>query len=357
MVERSTMVSVKDLRLCVGEFCLESVSLSIERGEYFILLGPTGCGKTLMVESICGLNMPDAGSIYIDGRDVTNTDPATRRIGYVPQDYALLPFKTVEQNIAFGLQARKMGRKQIRESLDAVCEMLEIGHLRRRFPSHLSGGERQRVALGRALAIEPDVLVLDEPLSALDEGTCRELMGRLKNLHDHLNTTFIHICHRLEEAFTLGDTLGLMRGGRIEQIGPTGRLIAEPRNLFVARFLQLRNLTRGEIRETAEGNVFFINDVPLCSTEKPAGAAYCIIPVPELSIAEHDPGDEDGYVVLSDRIAENSNGYHEPGLRFRGRIDLTIPGIFPPDKWPPGKKVYIRFQRSGLHILAENEHH
>ncbi len=353
MVTQAPMIAVEKLCLRAGEFRLREVSFRIERGEYFILLGPTGCGKTLLVEAICGLNTPEGGQIHVDGADVTHTDPAQRRIGYVPQDYALLPFKTVAQNIAFGLEAHGLDKASIRERVDAIFEMLDIGHLRGRFPARLSGGERQRVALGRALAIKPDVMVLDEPLSALDEGTCRDLMARLKELHAQLNTTFIHICHRVEEALTLGDTLAIMRDGRLEQTGTPDEVFSQPRSLFVADFLQLPNLMKGEVRETSGGGMFCVNGAAVMETGLSEGPAYGVIPLRELTISTQPPADEAGYVVLRERIAKNVTGPYAPGLRFNGEIDFTLPGIFPESEWPVGQEVFIRFPRSKLHLLRE----
>lgn len=353
MVNRHPMIWVENLCLQAGTFRLQEISFRIERGEYFILLGPTGCGKTLLVEAICGLNTPVSGRIHIDGRDVTHIDPARRKIGYVPQDYGLLPFKTVAQNIAFGLEARGLDKAGIRNRLDALFETLDIGHIRDRLPARLSGGERQRVALGRALAIQPDVMVLDEPLSALDEGTCRELMTRLKRLHTRLNTTFIHICHRIEEAITLGNTLAVMRDGRIEQRGTPEQLFSRPRNLFVAHFLQLPNLTKGEVRKTTAGNMFHINEVCVADTDLPEGPAYGVMPLHELTLSAIRPAEREGYVVLREWVAHNSTGPHNPGLRFAGGIGLMLPGIFPANRWPVGQEVYIQFPRSRFHLLGE----
>ncbi len=354
MVKPYPMISVKNLCLRAGSFRLQSVSLDIERGGYCILLGPTGCGKTLLVETICGLNLPESGTIHLSGRDVTATDPARRGIGYVPQDYALLPFKTVGQNVAFGLQARRFGRVQIAERVGAILEMLDIGHLADRFPAHLSGGERQRAALGRALAIEPDVMVLDEPLSALDEGTCRELMGRLKELHARLKTTFVHICHRVEEALTLGDMLAVMREGRIEQCGPPAEIFARPKNLFIAKFLQLPNVIRGEIRRAPGGNLFHVHGLSVTRTALEEGPAYGVVPLRELSVFTRPPAAEEGYAVLSGRIARNAAGPHQPGLRLEGDLGLALPGIFSESEWPVGREVYLRFRHAKLHVFRES---
>lgn len=354
MVKGNAMVSVHDLCLSAGRFRLRHISFSVGRGEYFILLGPTGCGKTLLAESICGLNVPDRGTVSIDDVDVTRADPARRKIGYVPQDYALLPFKTVQQNIAFGLEARRLGQKHIRNRSGEILDMLDIGHLKDRLPARLSGGERQRVALGRALAVKPKLLVLDEPLSALDENTSRALMDRLKMLHSQLDITFIHICHRLEEALTLGDRLALMCDGRIVQADTAQRMFSRPLNLFVAGFLRLPNVVRGAVRRAPDGNVFCINGVPVMRTELPEGGAYALMPLNDMCLSAARPGEEHGSVVFSARVAENRAGPFNPGLSLTGQIDLTVPGIFPEKEWPPGKEAFVRFRNSGIHVMPDN---
>ena len=180
-----------------------------------------------------------------DGRDVTNWEPRLRDIGYVPQDYALFPHLSVEQNIASGLRAHGRPREQINERIDMVAEMLGIGHLLKRRIPGLSGGERQRVALGRALAIEPRVLLLDEPVSALDESTRERVCRELRQLQRKLNITTIHVSHNLEEAFSLADRGGILRDGRFQQIGSLRDLLRHPTNEFVARFMRCQNILSG----------------------------------------------------------------------------------------------------------------
>ncbi len=355
MVSRCPMITIQNLNLSVGNFRLKDISFRVKKGEYFILLGPTGCGKTMLAESICGLNIPQEGLIFIGGREVTGIDPSKRKIGYVPQDYGLLPFKTVLQNIAFGLQARGHGQRQTRQRTSEVLEMLNIGHLKERMPTHLSGGERQRVALGRALAIEPDVLVMDEPLSALDESTCTELMKQLKMLHSRLDTTFFHICHRLEEALTLGDAIALMRNGRMEQIGEAQEVFSRPRNSFVAGFLQLPNLIEGEVQRTPSGNVFSIDGVHLKHTELPEGKTYAVIPLQKLVLCSEHPGEKKGFVVFECRVEENYTDVHKSGLRVKGQIELVVPGIFSEKDWSPEKKVFVKFPLSKLHLISEED--
>ncbi len=353
MVKNSNMLRVEGLHLSLGEFKLQDVSFEVQSGEYYILLGPTGCGKTMLAETVCGLNVPDAGKIYIGDRDVTVTDPATRRIGYVPQDYALLPFKTVEENIAFGLKAHHIRKTAADRTIDEVADMLEIDHIRRRYPVHLSGGERQRVALGRALAIKPDILVLDEPLSALDEGTCRELMERLKDIHAQTGATIIHICHRLEEAITLGDVIMVMREGRIEQAAPVDRIFKRPRNLFVAQFLQLTNVSEGVVKSHSGRNVFYLNSTAVASTELPGGTAYCVIPLQDVSLREKKPEAAEGEVVVEAVLDENNTTPNSPGLCLKGAVDLKIPGVYSEEQWYSGKKVYLKFPASDIYTFPE----
>ncbi len=222
------MLKVDNLSISYPEFYLESLSFEVDDGEYFVLFGPTGSGKTVLFELIAGLRRPMTGEIHINGRNLTRTDPAYRRVGYVPQDLALIPFKTVWQNVAFGLYSktfrpaaenRRQETEEIARRVSEILEKLKIGHLAKRLPAHLSGGEKQRVALGRALVVRPDIMLLDEPLSALDEGTGNDLMREIKALHRQFGTTTLHICHRREEMRYLADRVAVMRDGAIVRTG------------------------------------------------------------------------------------------------------------------------------------------
>ena len=221
------MLEVENLSLRFPGFALEAVSFTVADGEYFVLFGPTGSGKTLLFELIAGLCRPDSGRVFIRGEDRTDADPADRRIGYVPQDLALIPFKTVWQNVAFGLHAKpfrpeghgKRCGQVIRERVDAMLELLGISHLAKRRPEGLSGGEKQRVALGRALVIQPDLLLLDEPLSAVDEQTGNTLMREIKTLQRKFGIATLHICHRKEEMAFLADKVALIQAGSIRRVG------------------------------------------------------------------------------------------------------------------------------------------
>ncbi|MGB9889383.1 MAG: ATP-binding cassette domain-containing protein [Anaerolineae bacterium] len=238
---------VTDLWLDLGEFHLRGVHLEIVPGEYFIILGPTGAGKTVLLETIAGLHCPRRGHIFLNGADVTRVPPERRSIGFVYQDYALFPHLSVAENIAFGLRLRGMDRRAILERVEQIGRVLSIHHLLRRRPETLSGGEAQRVALARALAIEPSILLLDEPLSALDPRTREELQRELARLHRELGTTTVHVTHDFEEAVALGDRIAVMHQGRILQVGSPEEIFRRPESEFVARFVGVRNVFRGEV--------------------------------------------------------------------------------------------------------------
>ena len=235
------MIRVSGLVYEVGSFRLEA-DLEVGRGEYFMLMGPPGSGKTALVECLAGLRRPQAGRIEIAGREVTAAEPRERGIGYVPQDYALFNHKTVAGNIAFGPRVRGWPAGQVAQAVSETARLTGIDHLLTRRIAGLSGGERQRTALARALALRPDVLVLDEPVSALDESTRESLCAELRKLQRELGLTTIHISHNLEEAFSVADRGAVLSAGRVQQVGAMGELLRRPANEFVARFMRCENL-------------------------------------------------------------------------------------------------------------------
>ena len=241
------MIRVEGLVYEVGNFRLEA-GLEISHGEYFMLMGPPGSGKTALVECLAGLRQPSAGRIEIAGRDVTAAEPRDRGVGYVPQDYALFTTRTVRENIAFGPQVRGLARAEVERTVDRAAGLLGIEHLLGRRIPGLSGGERQRVALARALAAGPAVLVLDEPVSALDESTRESVCAELRALQRELGLTTVHISHNLEEAFSVADRGAVMCHGRIRQVGRLDELLRRPASEFVARFMRCENIFLGAAR-------------------------------------------------------------------------------------------------------------
>jgi len=232
-----TMLRVTALALTAGEFALRDVSFHVEAGEYFVVMGPTGSGKSLLVKAVCGLARIDAGAIELAGRDVTGVEPRRRKVGYVPQESGLFAHLTVQGNITFAPRAAGLSRRRALEEVSPIVEMLGIGELMSRSVLNLSGGERQKVALGRALARRPQLLALDEPVSALDGPTSLEICGVLKRIGAELGVTTLHVCHNLNEAKMLADRVAVMFAGRLVQTGRLDDLAAEPADETVARLM------------------------------------------------------------------------------------------------------------------------
>jgi ABC-type sugar transport system ATPase subunit len=241
------MIRTDQLSFSIGDFELRSLSLEVGEGQYFALLGPPGSGKSVFLECLCGLKRIKSGHIYIDGREVTGLEPRRRDIGYVPQDYALFPHLSVKQNIEFGLRACGSGRESLFSKVEQIVEMLEIGHLLKRRIGGLSGGEKQCAALARALVLQPKVLLLDEPVCALDEATRQKICVLLRRVQRRLGLTTIHVSHNLEEAFSVADKAAILRGGTLQQVGALNELMRKPKNEFVARFMRCENIFCGEV--------------------------------------------------------------------------------------------------------------
>jgi len=249
------MITVNNLNYSIGSFSLRISSLEIADGEYFVLLGPTGSGKTIFIECLCGLIRPDAGRVEVDGRDVTNLPPRLRRIGYVPQDYGLFPHMNVEENIIFALRTNGILHKEACRLVQPIVEMLSLGPFLKRSTMTLSGGERQKVALARALARRPSLLLLDEPVSALDERTRQRVCEELRRIQKELSITTIHVSHNFQEAITVSDRVGILRGGKIVQRDSIMELIRKPRNEFVARFFRAENIFEGMAEPCSDGAI------------------------------------------------------------------------------------------------------
>jgi sulfate/thiosulfate transport system ATP-binding protein len=221
-----------------GDFtAVDDVSISVPQGSLTALLGPSGSGKSTLLRVISGLERPDAGRVVIEGKDVTGLPPQRRGIGFVFQHYAAFKHMTVEKNVAFGLEIRRRPRKETRERVNELLELVQLGGLAKRYPAQLSGGQRQRMALARALAVEPTVLLLDEPFGALDARVRKELRAWLRRLHDEVHVTTIFVTHDQEEAMELADQIVLMNDGKVEQVGGARDLYEQPENEFVMSFI------------------------------------------------------------------------------------------------------------------------
>lgn len=237
------MIELKDLSLQLGNFCLKEINLSIDTGEFFVLLGPTGTGKTVLLESIAGLKPLSRGNIIINGKDISKHKPEERNISICYQDLALFPHMRVKDNIKYGLKFKKDRQaSRLQMNFETLVELLKIEHILDRYPIYLSGGEKQRVALARALIVDPDILLLDEPLSALDAGMKESIESELKNLHKELEITTIMVTHDFREAYYLASSIGIIKDGAIMQTGSKQEVFDQPASLFVAEFVGMKNL-------------------------------------------------------------------------------------------------------------------
>ena len=346
------MVTVEHLSVRLGEFALHDVSLDVGKGEYIVILGPTGAGKTVLLECIAGLVQPDCGVVSLDGTDVTQWMPERRRIGYVPQDYALFPHLNVAQNIAFG--ARVQGAAgEAAGSVTRLAELLGISHLLSRSPGTLSGGEQQRVALARALAIKPAALLLDEPLAALDAATRAQIADILRTIHDKTGITTIHICHSFEETMRLADRVILLNGGRVEQTAPPQDILRKPRTLFAAQFVGTENLWEG-IAET--GNSCYKCNVQgiLMYTSTPAQGPVHVMVRPEQVVVKNETASDTDRNQIFTRIEDVQDRGTACRVRTEGPLGIQASVIWP--QWrhlglSPGDRVSLSIAPEDMHVI------
>jgi spermidine/putrescine transport system ATP-binding protein len=247
-------VSLRGVRKSYGNVVpVDDVSLDVAPGEFLTLLGPSGCGKTTLLRLLAGFEAPERGAVLISGRDVTALPPHRRPVNTVFQHYALFPHRTVAGNVAFGLEMARRARPDIETRVARALEMVRLGGLAERRVDQLSGGQKQRVALARAVVLEPEVLLLDEPLAALDLKLRKEMQVEVKNLQERLAITFVFVTHDQDEALVMSDRIAVMNGGRLEQLGTPDEVYERPRTRFVADFMAVRNILAAEVLSVAGG--------------------------------------------------------------------------------------------------------
>ncbi len=235
-----------------GSICaVDGVSLEIKRGEFFSLLGPSGCGKTTMLRIAAGFERPDRGQVFLDGVDITHLPPNKRKVNTIFQSYALFPHMSVWENIAFGLRVAKRSRQEIATEVERMLHLIQMQDQAHKKPAQLSGGQKQRVAVARALVNRPQVLLLDEPLAALDLKLRQKMLIELDLIHDEVGITFLYVTHDQGEAMSLSDRIAVMEAGRIEQIGTPAEIYEAPRTSFVAAFIGDTNFLEGVVTEIA----------------------------------------------------------------------------------------------------------
>ncbi len=281
------MIEIRNLSVELGDFALRDISLAVKRGEYFVMLGPTGAGKTILLEAIAGVQPIQTGEIWLGGREVTRMEPEQRRASIVYQDHMLFPHYSVRENVIFGLKMRHEEPRQIAITLDRVVALLGIAHLLHRKPDTLSGGEKQKVALARAIATDPEVLLLDEPLGALDPQTRDSVQQELIKLQDDLDITVLHVTHDFEEAITMGDRIAVIGEGAIRQVGAPDEVFRRPNSEFVARFTMAGNVFAGSAVKRHDGKtVFIVDGVQLLSEAEMEGPRHASIRPEDLLVSD-----------------------------------------------------------------------
>jgi len=348
------LLRIESLSITLGDFSVRDVSLEIRSNEYFIILGPTGAGKTVLLETLAGIHTPDTGKIFLGDQEITSTEPRSRNIGMVYQDYMLFPHLTVKDNIAFGLRQREIPLNEQHSMVDEMSTLLEIRHLAKRYPGSLSGGEQQRVALARALILRPGILLLDEPMNALDSRTRERMRMELTRIRRLTGTTIIQITHHFDDAFALADRIAIMREGRIIQVGETSEVFLHPADTFVAEFLGIGNIIRGT--SSRVGNIARIT-----TGTGPVFYAACSI-VGDVVATLHA---ED--VILSQEPFASSarnclSGTVSEIIPFGSTVRVILDVGFPLTalltreschdlQLEPGSSVYATFKASAVHVI------
>ncbi|MFZ2799415.1 MAG: ABC transporter ATP-binding protein [Syntrophorhabdus sp.] len=302
------MISIRNISANAGSFILKDINLEIKDGEYFVVVGPTGSGKTILLECLAGLQRLRGGEILISGKNITPVPPERRELGYVPQDYALFPFLDVRENIIFGLQPKKISKQELEKKVSSLANLLSIHHLLDRNVRTLSGGEKQRVAIARALAISPKVLLLDEPMGSLDVRTAKYLRLELKRYHEELGITTIHVTHNLIEAEEMAERMAILHMGQIEQVGTPDEVFFYPKSPFVADFIGTPNILDCD----------YYNDIGHGLIEAVCGGVPIILP--------HHDGPVRKLTLLPRDVYVTTRTPPGPGInRFRGTVMEITP--------------------------------
>lgn len=298
--QEKTIIQLSEIKKCYDKdiAVVEDFNLEVKKGEFITFLGPSGCGKTTILRMIGGFETPTEGSILLDGKDITKLPPNHRPINTVFQKYALFPYLNIYDNIAFGLKLKKMSKKQIDEKVKKVLEVVDLEGFEKRNVATLSGGQQQRIAIARAIVNEPEILLLDEPLGALDYKMRKEMQLELKQMHEELGLTFIMVTHDQEEALTMSDKIVVISDGKIQQVGTPEEIYNTPANAFVADFIGESNIFDGIV--TGEYKVRFCGAEFVCEDEYPIGTRIESVVRPEdVILMEPGKGKLDGSVISS----------------------------------------------------------
>lgn len=343
------MIKLRDLCKDWKDFSIQNVNLDVNEGEYFVTLGPTGAGKTLLLELIAGFHFPDKGAIWLNGRDVTYAPPEERNIGFVYQDYMLFPHLTVSENIKFGLKAKK--KERIDEKADEVMDTLGISHLAHRYPETLSGGEGQKVAMARAISTDPDVLLLDEPLAALDPLTKTHLMDELKLINES-GVTIVHVTHDQMDAMILAEKVAIMMDGEIQQVGHVDEVFHRPKDEDIARFVGMENVFSGYVKSNESGLALIdTGSFDILALTGKKGSVKVFIRPEDITLSLYEV-DSSARNVIRGRIVEMTN----VGPMVRVQLDKGLTAIITrmsaeDFNLKVGKIIYAHFKTTAVHVI------
>jgi putative spermidine/putrescine transport system ATP-binding protein len=301
------MVEISGLRKNYGTVtALKETELTVPAGEFLTLLGPSGSGKTTLLNLISGMTSPTKGKIVINGRDITYLAPEKREIGMVFQNYALMPHMTVAENIAFPLQIRKVPKAEIKQRVAEVLELVRLPHVADRKPKELSGGQQQRVSIARCIVYKPDLILMDEPLGALDKKLREQMQLEIRRIHSELGITMLYVTHDQEEALNMSDRIMLMNGGAVEQLGTPNELYFEPRTQFSADFIGASTLLEASVVETGAPAVLTLEGGGRCRAfmhePVPVGTVGKLLLRPEVLTLAKQKAVEPGYNMLQGHL-------------------------------------------------------
>jgi spermidine/putrescine transport system ATP-binding protein len=337
---------------------VDNIDLSVSGGEFFSLLGPSGCGKTTTLRLIAGFEEPTAGRILLDGADVSHVPPHKRNVNTVFQSYALFPFLSVFDNVAFGLKHASVSKAELKQRVTDALSLVSMSDFAARRPSQLSGGQQQRVALARALVLNPAVLLLDEPLGALDAKLRRSLKVELKALQERVGITFIYVTHDQEEALTMSDRLAVMNAGRIAQIGTPQEVYESPADAYVADFLGAANLLQVVVAERVPGGAssLKLGDIALTTSNEvpaePGASAQAVIRPERVRVEEHGSAGANRAPALVERVVYLGAATQ---VHLRLATGESLQAVVPNEDaagWSQGTPVHVYLPADALRVLA-----
>jgi len=339
-----------------GHTAVDGIDLSVSGGEFFSLLGPSGCGKTTTLRLIAGFEEPTAGRILLDGADVSHVPPHKRNVNTVFQSYALFPFLSVSDNVAFGLKYAQVSKAELRQRVGDALALVSMSDFAARRPSQLSGGQQQRVALARALVLNPAVLLLDEPLGALDAKLRRSLKVELKALQERVGITFIYVTHDQEEALTMSDRIAVMNAGRIAQIGTPQEVYESPADAYVADFLGAANLLEVVVAARGDASSVKLGDIVLTTSNnvpaEPGAVAQAVIRPERVRVEEHGSAGPNRVPALVERLVYLGAATQVIVRLATGESLQAVVQNSDAAGWSQGTPVHVYLPADALRVLA-----